>query len=332
MISVIMAGTCLQFQSYFTWKHNIMERNPVEHRIWHKFFHYVGSHCWQRAERNVLRGESFLYMYTSCSICKKCKKCNLCSICSRTHVGDGVGDGSWCRHVDDDSSWAVSLIVLLVQDANTLLVEREMSVWATRRTHKLYKICKICKLYTICKLYIPIDPQVSKLHISVFFGCFETLTGCQTPMRKIQKMQEMLYSTCGTVSIVELRAHIEHRAHSLHCCEPCRASDWSTAVEILDHRAAINSLCCSDEQDVSALQGLRQCWSYACLLLNFTGNNAHWKLGIKTCIRTVNRRPYTKSLRNPQNFLMSASFSLFSISNKKPYRMSSSRNSEFVCL
>ena len=35
------------------------------------------------------------------------------------------------------------------------------------------------------------------------------------------------YATCGTVSIIELKAHIEHRAHSLHCCELCRASEHS---------------------------------------------------------------------------------------------------------
>ena len=34
----------------------------------------------------------------------KMQKCNLCSICPETHIGDCIGDGSWCSHVDDDSS------------------------------------------------------------------------------------------------------------------------------------------------------------------------------------------------------------------------------------
>ena len=93
----------------------------------------------------------------------------------------------------------------------------------------------------------------------------------------MQKIRDAAYATCGTVSIIELRAHIDHRAHILFCYEPCRASDWSTALEILDCLAAIDSLRCCDEPGVSALQGLRQCWLYACLLLNFIGNNVHWK-------------------------------------------------------
>ena len=39
-------------------------------------------------------------------------------------------------------------VVLPVQDANTLLVQREIPVWATQCIHKLY---------TMCKLYISID-------------------------------------------------------------------------------------------------------------------------------------------------------------------------------
>ena len=93
----------------------------------------------------------------------------------------------------------------------------------------------------------------------------------------MQRIQNAAYATCGTVSIIELRAHIEDRAHSLYCYEPCRASDRSTDVELLDRWASIDSLLCSDEPGVSALQGLRQCWSYACLLLNLIGNNVHWK-------------------------------------------------------
>ena len=42
------------------------------------------------------------------------KKCNLCSICPRNHVGDGIGNGNRCRHVDDNSSWAVSLIYVVL--------------------------------------------------------------------------------------------------------------------------------------------------------------------------------------------------------------------------
>ena len=57
----------------------------------------------------------------------------------------------------------------------------------------------------------------------------------------------------------------EHVAHATDGI--CRALDRSTAVEILDRRAVIGSLSCSDEPVVSALQGLCQCWSYVCLLL-----------------------------------------------------------------
>ena len=70
-----------------------------------------------------------------------------------------------------------------------------------------------------------------------------------------------------------LSLELIHREHRLHCYEPCRASDGSTAVKILDRRAAIDSLCCSDEQGVFALQALRQiavnvghmraCWQVA---------------------------------------------------------------------
>ena len=55
----------------------------------------------------------------------------------------------------------------------------------------------------------------------------------------------------------------------MHTREQCWASDRSKALEILDRWQAISSLCCSDEQGVSAFQGLSRCWSYAYLLLNF---------------------------------------------------------------
>ena len=102
--------------------------------------------------------------------------------------------------------------------------------------------------------------------------------------------RDAAYAICRTVSTIEHRAQIEHREHSLHCCEPCRASDQSTAVEILDRLAAIDSLCCSDEPGVSVLKGLRQCWSYAFLLLNFIGNNAHQKQSFKTYTHETQNR------------------------------------------
>ena len=122
-----------------------------------------------------MRGESVLFMYTICNICKLCKNAIYVQ-CPGNHKGDGVGDGSWCRHVNDE---AVELL---------------------RRVSKNAK-----------------------------------------------NSRDSAYGTCGTVSIIELRNHIEHRAHSLRCCEPCSASNRSTAVEILDRLAAIDSLCCSDE-------------------------------------------------------------------------------------
>ena len=211
------------------------------------------------------------------------KKWKLRSICTGNHVGDC----SWCCQDDDDSSWAVSLIdvVLLVQDANTLPVKREMRT--TPRIYKLCTTCKLCKLCTICKLYISIDPQVSKLLI-LFFLVIKALTcwGAQTPqpvpgpvegLKYAKKnTKNAAYATCGSVSIIELRAHIEHRVHSLYCYEPCRASDWSTAMEILDRRVAIDSLCCSDEPDGSALQGLCQSWSYHRLVC-VRAAEFHWK-------------------------------------------------------
>ena len=71
-------------------------------------------------------------MYKLCNICKKCKKCNLYQICTGFHVGNRVGDGSWCRHVRDNNSSAASSteVDLLEQDANASLVKREMPVWA----------------------------------------------------------------------------------------------------------------------------------------------------------------------------------------------------------
>ena len=89
---------------------------------------------------------------------------------------------------------------------------------------------------------------------------------------------------------------MEHVAYATY--GTCRASDRSTAVKILDRRAAIGSLRCSDEPVVPALQGLCQCWSFACLLLNFIENNAHRKQSIKTYIKTVNRRSVNKKTVN----------------------------------
>ena len=63
-------------------------------------------------------------------------------------------------------------------------------------------------------------------------------------MQKIQKMQCLL--------LVLIMEHVAYATYG------CRASDRSTAVEILDCLAAIGSLRCSDEPVVSALQGLCQ--------------------------------------------------------------------------
>ena len=59
-------------------------------------------------------------------------------------------------------------------------------------------------------------------------------------------------------------------------------------MEISDHLAAINLLCYSVQQGVPALQGLRQCWSYVCLLLNSIGNNAHGKMRKSSKFSAVN--------------------------------------------
>ena len=52
--------SCLQLKSQFTSKHTFTERNHL--CIWHEIFQFVVGHWWQRAERNVLRGESVLYV------------------------------------------------------------------------------------------------------------------------------------------------------------------------------------------------------------------------------------------------------------------------------
>ena len=62
MISVVMAGTCLQSESYFTSKHNFTQRNPVDFYILMSFFTILVAIV--SKEQNALRGEFFLYMYT----------------------------------------------------------------------------------------------------------------------------------------------------------------------------------------------------------------------------------------------------------------------------
>ena len=102
-----------------------------------------------------------------CNICTLCQKCNLYPICPGTHVSHCIGDGSWCRYVGDDSSWAVPSIdvVLLIPDANPSLVVREMPVWATyiqnmynTSMHNMQTIHNMQKIYTN-------RPCVNKLHI-----------------------------------------------------------------------------------------------------------------------------------------------------------------------
>ena len=52
------------------------------------------------------------------------------------------------------------------------------------------------------------------------------------------------------------------------------------------------------------MHGLCQCWSYACLLMNFIGNNALRKQGNKTYIKTVNsEQKNRKTVCRPENVL-----------------------------
>ena len=167
----------------------------ISHSTWDtKFNACLRIIVGKEQNRTSSRGESFLYIYTIWYICqcKWCKECNSCSICPWTRVMSRVGDGSWCSHVDDDSTWAASLIdvVLLVRNANTLLVEREMPVWVTQRIYELCTIRTICKLYTICKLCIPIDPRDSKLHMyeyihyeSIHYGFWIAIVKIQLRIR-----------------------------------------------------------------------------------------------------------------------------------------------------
>ena len=101
--------------------------NLVDFYIWRELFHYVGSYCWQRAKQNALSGDSFLCMFgTHYTIhANYAKNVILCSICPGTHIGDHVGDCSWCPHVDDANT-------LPVKCANILPVKREMPVWVTQ--------------------------------------------------------------------------------------------------------------------------------------------------------------------------------------------------------
>ena len=83
---------------------------------------------------------------------------------------------------------------------------------------------------------------------------------------------------CGSVSMIEHKLHIWHMSDPLHWCEQFRASDLSTAMEILDRWEAISSLRCSNEQGASAFQGLRRCWSYVPMLLRIGQGilDSHW--------------------------------------------------------
>ena len=172
-----MTRIFLKFESQSTPEHTFMERNYVDLSIWHEFFHYVGSHCRQRAE--------WMSWWLSWGVNPSCtctyyaiyanyaKKCNLHQTCQGTHVGDGVGDCSWCCHVDDVSRWAQPLIdvVLLVQYANTSLVEREM--WSTyiQTMHNMHNVQTIQTIQNMqnMSMYIPIDWGIRPLVLT--FGC-----------------------------------------------------------------------------------------------------------------------------------------------------------------
>ena len=95
--------------------------------------------------------------YTLWYIYKLCNLCNLCSICPGTYVGDG----SLSSHVDDNSSWAASLIdiVLLVQDANTFAsLVQNASVSATEYTQTRHNMHNMQTIHNMQSIHIDRPP------------------------------------------------------------------------------------------------------------------------------------------------------------------------------
>ena len=135
----------------------------------------------------------------------------------------------------------------------------------------IWKICTICKLYKLykicqnCPWYISIDPRFQN---AFFDFIFETLISWSNSgsegLKNAENTKNARYTTCGTVLLLS----IEHIAGT-------RVAHYSVVSPVtveyqigLDLRAAISSLRSSDEQGVYALQALRECWSYLCLLLS----------------------------------------------------------------
>ena len=156
-----------------------------------------------------------------------------------------------------------------------------MPVWATQRICKLCTVCKIFKLYTIFNLYIPIDPQVSKLHIFVFWdpgwAAQDPLTG--EGLKNCQK-----YKKCKRccifylwISILELVlsieridctvvSHVEHQiGEQLWKC-------WSVRQQSI-YCAAVTSkvyLHCKDCVNI----GHMRAWCWISLKIMSIGNKA----------------------------------------------------------
>ena len=99
-----------------------------------------------------------------------------------------------------------------------------------------------------------IQVQTCKMYLWYILGRYqqakrEKFKKCRIPskvstgegLKNAKNEKNAGYSSCGAVSIIEHRAQSRHKSDSLHCYEPCRASDRSTAVEILDSREVISS-------------------------------------------------------------------------------------------
>ena len=161
------------------------------------------------------------------------------------------------------------------------------------------KLCNICKKCKICQLHISIDPSLLNCNF-----CFCILrpkpvqgSGPLNLLRPLicKKKKNARNTICGMASSIERKMHTR---------EQCWASDRSKALEILDRWQAISSLCCSDEQGVSAFQGLSRCWSYAYLLLNFLLHPSQ-TLEIMRNLRWLGNNAQSR-IRHPRMHLLSA--------------------------
>ena len=142
----------------------------------------------------------------------------------------------------------------------------------------------------------------------------------EAPRKNAENAKYARNALCGKVSTIVHMWHICHMSDSSHCCEPCRASDRSTAWKywIVGKQSVHSGWAAVTSMVYLRSQGLCWSWPYACLLLNWdmhTGNKASSLRRIqKQWIDNLKLVPW----EIPQNFLMSTAFSLFSTSNENP--------------